>query len=297
VPLTDRIVDISEHGADLSVKYSQLVITMGDIKTTVPITDISVLVISHPAVRISHAVLSDICSAGGICVFCTVKQMPAGMLLPVKGNSVQSERFVKQALTPLPTRKRIWKQIVKAKIMSQRSLLLRLKSDDKGLGFIVGRVKAGDPSNLEAMASKKYWDALFGHSFRRNPDAPDQNKLLNYGYAVLRAVTARAICSSGLHPSIGLHHHSKYNAFCLADDLMEPFRAIVDDAVYCTVMDKGPTAPLDKESKKTIINNMINKQFKTKDGSRHLFDIMTKMTASLAKIYTGERSSFYLPEF
>jgi len=297
VPLTDRIIDISENGADLSVRHSQLIIVSNGSETTVPLVEISVLVISHPAVRMSHAVLSGLCSAGGICVFCTEKQLPAGMLLPIEGNSVQAERFVKQAQAHLPTRKRIWKRIAKAKIMSQGNLLMKLKGDDKGLGFIANDVRAGDSSNIEAQASRRYWTALFGNSFKRNPFASDQNKLLNYGYAVLRAATARAICSSGLHPSIGLHHHNKYDTFCLADDLMEPFRPIVDEAVYQIVEDKGSDTPLDKESKKTIIKGIVEKRINAGREWRTLFDVMTKVTASLAGVYTNERSDIFLPDF
>lgn len=297
MPLTDRIIDISENGADLSVKNSQLVIASSGTETTVPLVEISVLVISHPAVRMSHAVLSGLCSSGGICVFCTEKQLPAGMLLPIEGNTVQAERFVKQAQAPLPTRKRVWKHIAKAKIMAQGKLLMRLKGDDKGLGFIANQVRAGDSSNIEAQASRRYWPALFGDSFKRNPFSSDQNKLLNYGYAVLRATTARAICSSGLHPSIGLHHHNKYDTFCLADDLMEPFRPIVDEVVYRIVEDKGSDAPLEKETKKRLIKSIVEKRFDAGGELRTIFDIMTKVTASLAGIYTKKGSDIFLPDF
>jgi CRISP-associated protein Cas1 len=297
VPLTERIIDISENSADLSVRHSQLVIVSSGTETTVPLVEISVLVISHPAVRMSHAVLSGLCSSGGICVFCTEKWLPAGMLLLIEGNSVQAERFVKQAQSPLPTRKNIWKNIVKTKIISQGKLLTKLKGDDKGLSFIANKVRAGDLSNIEAQASRRYWPALFGNSFKRDPFASDHNKLLNYGYAVLRAVTARAICSSGLHPSIGLHHHNKYDTFCLADDLMEPFRPIVDEAVYRIVEDQSTDAPLDKESKKIIIKNIVEKRVAIGGELRTLFDVMTKVTASLAGVYTKERSNISLPEF
>lgn len=297
MPLTDRIIDISEHGADLSVRHSQLVIASNGSETTAPMSEIAVLVIAHPAVRMTHAVLSGLCSTGGICVFCTEKHLPAGMLLPVEGNSVQAKTFVKQAAAPLPTRKRIWKQVAKAKIISQGRLLLMLKGEDKGLGFIANDVRAGDSSNIEAQAARRYWTALFGDRFRRDPNAFDQNKLLNYGYAVLRAATARAICSSGLHPSIGLHHHNKYDTFCLADDLMEPFRPVVDEAVYRIVEGKGTDAALDKESKRAIIENIIERRFDAQGELRTLFDVMTKVTSSLAGVYAGERSNIFLPEF
>ncbi|MDP2168281.1 MAG: type II CRISPR-associated endonuclease Cas1 [Thermodesulfovibrionales bacterium] len=297
MPLTDRIIDISECGADLSVRHSQLVISSSGAEITVPMAEISVIVISHPAVRISHAVLSGMCSSGGICVFCTEKHLPAGMLLPIEGNSVQAERFVKQAQSPLPTRKKVWKHIAREKILSQGRLLKKLTGDDKGLNFMADKVRAGDPSNLEAQAGRRYWKALFGNAFRRNPYAEDQNRLLNYGYAVLRAATARAICSSGLHPSIGLHHHNKYDPFCLADDLMEPFRPIVDEAAYQIAAEKGPTVALDKETKKTIIKSIVDKRFDAQGESRTLFDVMTRVTASLADVYLETRNNIFLPEF
>ena len=132
----------------------------------------------------------------------------------------------------MPVCKRLWRQIVRAKIKAQAALLVELRGTDFGLGALVLRVRSGDPSNVEARAARRYWPHVFADlDFRRHRENEDQNILLNYGYAVLRAIIARAICAAGLHPSLGIHHHNRYNAFCLADDLMEPFRPAVDHAV------------------------------------------------------------------
>jgi hypothetical protein len=164
------------------------------------------------------------------------KHLPAAMLLPLSTHSTQTERFARQAAVSLPTRKRAWQQIVQAKLRAQARLLEETTGADQGLHVMAGRVRSGDPDNLEAQAARVYWPALFGkeasgEAFRRDPEGEGINVHLNYGYAVLRAIVARALCASGLHPSLGVHHHNRYDTFCLADDLMEPFRPLVDRVV------------------------------------------------------------------
>ena len=147
------------------------------------------------------------------------------MLLPLVGHHLQARRFVAQAAASVPTKKRLWRQIVRAKIELQAHTLETLHGDSAGVRPLMRLVRSGDPENVEARAARAYWPLLFADDdFRRDHERGDQNRLLNYGYTVLRAIVARAICAAGLHPALGLHHHNQYSAFCLADDLMEPFR-------------------------------------------------------------------------
>ena len=207
--MTERILDIPEGPARLSVNLGRLVIKRGEETVTMPISELAVLVVSHPAVSYTHAVLAGLCAEGGAVVLCNEKRLPVGMLFPLEGHFAQVERFSAQAASSLPTKKQLWKQIVRAKVLAQGRLLEKLSGADRGLILMARRVRSGDPSNIEAQASRRYWPALFGEDFRRNPDSPGENQLLNYGYAVLRAVVARAVCAAGLHPSLGLHHHNR----------------------------------------------------------------------------------------
>jgi CRISPR-associated protein Cas1 len=203
---------------------------------TIPFADIAVLVTSHPQISFTQAVLAGLAAAGGTFIVSNEKHLPAAMLLPLSTHSTQTERFARQAAVSLPTRKRAWQQIVQAKLRAQARLLEETTGADQGLRQMAARVRSGDPDNLEAQAARIYWQALFGKDasaepFRRDPEGEGINAHLNYGYAVLRAIVARALCASGLHPSLGVHHHNRYDTFCLADDLMEPFRPLVDRVV------------------------------------------------------------------
>jgi CRISPR-associated protein Cas1 len=261
-----------------------------------PLAEVAVLVVSNPCVTFTHAVLAGLAQAGGSVVVCDGRHMPVGMLLPLEAHFTQAERFALQAQAPLPMRKRLWQSLVRAKIRAQARLLTELRGHDAGLGHLIARVRSGDPDSVEAEASRRYWLLLFDNpAFRRDRYAPDQNRLLNYGYAVLRAIIARAVCAAGLHPSLGLHHHNRYDAFCLADDLMEPFRPIVDRAVveYC---ERRPDSPgLDKEAKAALVGALMGR-FKLEGESRTLFDIAARMASSLAAVYARERKALILPE-
>ena len=295
--MTDRILDVGEEPADLRVRLDQLVIERsGQDPVTVPLCDVAVLVVSHPRVRYTHAVLSRLTEAGGAFVACDDRHLPVGMLLPLVAHYVQTERFARQARASLPVRKRLWQQLVRAKIRAQANLLKRLRNNDGGLLALLSRVKSGDPANAEAQASRRYWPRLFDDpDFRRRVDADDHNRHLNYGYAILRALVTRAVCAAGLHPSLGLHHRNRYDSFCLADDLMEPFRPIVDAAVVEWVEEYGNDAPLDKAAKRALLE-ALTKRFSLDGQSRTLFDIVTRTASSLAAVFAGERQKLLLPE-
>lgn len=293
----NRIIDLSEDPARLSVKYSNLVIEReGEGAVTVPLEDLAVLVVSHPQVSLTHAVLSGLADSGGVFIACDGRRLPVGMFLPVEGHFTQAERFEQQASASLPTRKRLWQQIVRAKIRAQGGLLKEICGEDYGITALAPLVKSGDPDNIEGRASRRYWPALFGDkSFYRDRCGPPPNQLLNYGYAVLRAIVARAVCAAGLHPSLGIHHHNRYDAFRLADDLMEPFRPIVDRAVVKLVRRYGMDAPLDRSTKSEMLA-ALSERLLLDDEKRTLFDVAARTASSLAAVFAGRRKDLLLPE-
>ena len=265
-------------------------------ETTIPFADLAVLVVSHPQVSYTQAVLAELVAAGGAFVVCDKRHLPVGMLLPLDAHYVQTERFALQAQAPLPMRKRLWQDIVRAKVRAQGYLLESIHGSDLGLFALAAAVRSGDPSNVEAQASRRYWPALFDDpAFRRNRDRQDQNRMLNYGYAILRAVVARAIAAAGLHPSLGLHHHNRYNSFCLADDLMEPFRPIVDKAVYELIRDGDPAAPMDRPTKTALLEAVTGRVRLNKE-SRSLFDAASIAASSLVAIFEKRGKHLILPE-
>jgi len=298
--MTDRVLDLSDRPASLSVQNSLLRIRFGqEDPLTVPLSDLAVVIVSHPQVSYTHAVLSGLALAGALFVTCDEKHLPVSMLLPLVTHSLQSERFSAQARLSLPVRKRLWQQIARAKILAQARPLQERTGAALGLDALAAKVRSGDPTNIEARAARAYWHALFGDiEFYRDREADGINACLNYGYAVLRAITARAICGAGLHPSLSLHHHNRYDAFCLADDLMEPYRPLVDRAVARLRDERGPEVPLDRDSKKRILEALLDR-FQAQGESRTLFDWLGRLASSLASaIQAAEtaRAKLDLPE-
>jgi CRISPR-associated protein Cas1 len=263
-------------------------------EVTLPLTDVAALIVSHPQVSYTHAVLAGLAEAGAIFVACNPKHMPAAMLLPLASHSTQTERFGQQAALSQPARKQIWQQIVRAKILAQARLLDERAGRDFGLLPMGSRVRSGDAGNLESQAARIYWPALFG-DFHRDPEGEGVNACLNYGYALLRAVIARALCGAGLHPSLGVHHHNRYDAFCLADDLMEPFRPLVDRVVARLYDRRGPSVAVDKDSKAAIIEGLL-RRYTGEGESRTLFDWAARAASSLAAVMEGREEKLAVPD-
>jgi CRISPR-associated protein Cas1 len=222
------------------------------------------------------------------------------MTLPLQNNSLQTERLAGQIDLGLPARKRLWQQIVRAKIRSQATLLRDLHGSDGGLTATAARVRSGDTENIEAQAARRYWGLLFANSsFRRGSDpcesGPDQNRHLDYGYTVLRAAVARAVCAAGLHPSLGLRHHNRYDAFCLAADLMEPFRPLIDRRVVQWLADHAANGPFDSAAKRWLIRGVTMRYWFERE-ERTLSDILFRAANSLAAVLSGTRDRLDLPE-
>ncbi len=293
--MDDRWIDLSDNPARLNVDLGRLRIASGETSTTIPLSDIAALVISHPAVNLTQAVLGGIAEAGGLVIVCNSKHLPVGMLLPLNAHFTQTERMTAQVESSVPLRKQLWKQIVKAKVLAQGNLLKSLNGSDAGLSVLSRKVRSGDAVNLEAQAARKYWPALFGADFRRDQMAEDHNRLMNYGYAVIRAMMTRAICAVGLHPSLGLHHHNRYNPFCLADDLMEPFRPIVDSVVLQLIRKHGADVEINKELKAEFLPPLISARYLVEDSERTLFDIFARLATNLAGVYMKTSARLSVP--
>lgn len=254
-----RIIEVSSEALHLHIRNRQLILKSRDgEERMVPSEDIGVLVLDNPGITLTTAVINNITGSGGCIVVCNPSHLPQGLVLPLEGNTLQSERFQKQTTMPEPLRKQIWKRLVQSKLQLQAMLLENLEKSHEGVASLSKQVKSGDKDNLEAQGARIYWNELFGKGFNRDRFGDGPNPLLNYGYTILRAAVARAICGSGLHPTLGVHHHHRNNAFCLADDLMEPFRPLVDQAVY-GIWVTGKTA-IDRESKSALLglhNNYV----------------------------------------
>ena len=199
---------------------------------TIPIEDIAVVVLEDPQITISNSLMRKLLQNNVALITCDEKHMPVGTFLPLKGHSEQSERFQLQIEASLPLKKNLWKQVIETKILNQAKVLAKNGVPEQHLIYLAAKVNSGDSKNVEARAAAFYWSKLFKmDGFTRQRYGEPPNNLLNYGYAVLRAVMARSLISSGLFPTFGIHHKNKYNAFCLADDMMEAYRPYVDEVV------------------------------------------------------------------
>ena len=312
--MIERLIDISEGAAHLSARGELFVISRKDAEplprgarrhskrldpppeSTVPLSEIAAVVAAAPGVTFSRSAAARLAAHNAILVVCDDTFRPAAMMLPLTGNYVQAERFAQQAAAPLPLKKRLWQQIVAAKVTAQAHLLKDWRENDSGLAAMALRVRSGDSDNIEAQAARIYWPALFDDpDFRRERHAGGPNALLNYGYTVLRAVTARALCAAGLHPALGLHHHNRYDPFCLASDIMEPLRPLVDRAALALVEIHGPGCILDRNARAALLSALTGR-LDVGGEQRSLFDTCARMAASLTAVFAGKRKSLVLPE-
>lgn len=294
---TERILEIATPGTALAVEKGVLRIRrQGEEVGAVATADVAAVVVAHPAVSLSHGVLHALADAGAVLVACDERFLPVAMLLPLQAHHLQAERMALQIEAPKPRRNRIWQQLVRAKLCNQGRVLAELYDDDAGLTQLARRVVSGDRTNLEAQAAQRYWPRLFGDpSFRRDRLREDQNRLLNYGYAVLRSLVARAICGAGLHPSIGVHHRNRYDAFRLADDLMEPLRPAVDRVVAAVVAVHGPQMQMSPAIKNQLVEGVMGR-VRLGGQERTLTDATARMVASLVRVLGGQARTLEIPE-
>lgn len=279
----------------LSLKNQQIVIEFKDNKNSVsrPIEDIGFVILENPMVSITIPLLNELADNNVSVVLCDKKQMPKTMLMTLDGNSTQQESYKYQIESSAPTKKNIWKQLVESKIRNQALLLNKLKKDGDVLKPYYMNVKSGDADNREGAAAREYWGRLFEPEFKRHREGMPPNNLLNYGYAILRAATTRALIGSGLYPAFGVFHRSRYNAFPLADDVMEPYRPFVDGIVYHLYYEDA-TSGLDNFSKEKLLR-LLFLDVKMGKLTRPLEIALSLTTASLLRMFKGETTKLSLP--
>lgn len=295
--------------AYLSLRNSQLVISKpddGDLPSdedllnpvkTIPIEDIGVVILDNKRITISSSAISALLDNNVALITCNEKSMPTGLMLPLESHSVQSERFKDQLRASLPLRKQLWQQTVEAKIMNQAAVLEYVTGVKAGNMLIWSReVRSGDSGNMEARAAAYYWKNVFPelNGFTRDRYNPYPNNFLNYGYAILRAIIARSLVASGLLPTLGIHHHNRYNAYCLADDVMEPYRPYVDKLVV-DLMKEIKEKDLTRSIKARLLGIPVLDVMI--DGHRSpLIIAATTTTASLYKCFSGVSRKILYPE-
>jgi len=294
-----RIVEISEQRAYLSIKYGQLVVKRnGEQVSSIPCEDIGVLLVDNPGVVYTHSVFTELLSNRAAVVLCGANHQPSGMFMPVESNSLQTERYREQIEAKEPVKKRLWKQIVRAKIKHQAKIAGRDSDIYKALMVLRHRVKSGDSSNIEAQASRKFWAVYVQDiltDFRRDREGAPPNNMLNYGYMVIRAAVARAVCSAGLLPSLGIHHRNRYNAFCLADDMMEPFRGFVEIKVREICRGEGVPDELRQRIKARLLE-VLYEPVVIGGFKGPLMVGLHRTMASLQRVFSGEQKKIDLPE-
>jgi len=286
--------------AYLKTSNEQMVITMedsGEMKTA-PIEDIGTIILDHQQITITQALMAKLLANNVALVTCDSTHHPTGLLLNLDGNTLQSQKFQAQVDASVPLKKQLWQQTVVAKINNQAALLKRQRQDHKFLLELCKNVKSGDSDNLEAQAAVYYWKNVFPDflAFKRERYGPPPNNLLNYGYAILRAIVARSLVGSGLLPTLGIFHRNQYNAYCLADDIMEPYRPFVDKVVCDIIRMNGKFLELGPSMKKQLLgvpasDVLINGQ------KSPLMNAVQRTTASLVKCFEGENRKILYPEF
>ena len=279
----------------LSLKDNQMVINtkeMPDMTKSIPIEDIGYVVLEHQQTSITLPLLNALSDNNVAVIFCGDNRMPNAMLMNLDSNKTQGESFRAQIEASEPLKKGIWRQVIETKIRNQAALLNKLGKDGDLLKPYYSNVKSGDTDNREGIAAKMYWRELFGEDFMRNREGAVPNNLLNYGYTLLRAAVARALMGSGLLPALGIFHRNRYNAFPLADDIMEPYRPYVDEIVYHMYIN-GITE-LDKDAKSQLLHVLFADTVFSK-VTRPLEVGLTMTTSSLAKCYMGTSKKIIYP--
>ena len=295
----------------LSLRDAQLVIKLPEIEKSPlpedtkrmseiskPIEDLGVVVLDNKQITITAGVIGALLENNCALITCDRRSMPVGLMLPLCGNTTQNERFRQQLDASLPLKKQLWQQTVQAKIRNQASVLEECTREEVNCMRVwANNVKSGDSDNMEARAAVYYWKTLFAtvDGFSRSRDGVAPNNLLNYGYAILRAIVARGLVASGLLPTLGIHHHNRYNAYCLADDIMEPYRPFVDKLVFCLCEQYGEDVELSKVKSKLLSIPTLDVRIGGKRSP--LMVAVGQTTASLYKCFSGELRRVIYPEY
>lgn len=278
----------------LYLRNQQMVVenqSTGEVRT-VPVEDIGFVLVENQQVGFTIPLLNALSENNCAVVFCNAQHMPVSMLMNLESNNVQAETYKFQIEASLPLKKNLWRQLVEQKIVNQAALMNEIGAEGDKLKPLYSNVKSGDADNREGVAAKIYWDSIFGNEFVRTRFGGDPNPLLNYGYSILRAATARALMGSGLYPAFGLFHKNRYNAFPLADDLMEPYRPYVDQLVVDMVRSGQDTLTIDTKQR---LLSILFVDVRFDDITRPLQMGLSVTTASLARCLRGESKRLELP--
>lgn len=278
----------------LTTKNEQLLIKTPIKTTTVPIEDIGFLVIENQELYISIPTISKLSNNNVSVIFCNNKHMPQSMLLNLESHHIQHQHFKNQINASEPLKKQLWQQIIKAKISNQAAVLEILNKNNNPLKYYASKVLSGDTDNREAVAAAYYWKHIFDFDFKRERNGNYPNLFLNYGYIVLRAAVARALSGSGLLNTLGIHHHNKYNAFCLADDIMEPYRPLIDMKVLEIIKnfdEHDLITPIKAELLKVLTQTVF-----FDDKKSQLMVALSTTTSSLQQCFSGKTRKIIYPK-
>jgi CRISPR-associated protein Cas1 len=291
-----RIVEVADDKRHLFASRGFMVVqdTEGERKELgqVPLDDIAAVIANAHGLSYTNNLLVALAERGAPFVLCGANHNAIGMLWSIDGNFQQAKRFDAQLAATLPTHKRLWAEVVRSKLQQQAAALEAAGAPVAPLAALTKKVRSGDPDNFEAQGARRYWGLLFGDDFRRDQNAGGINAMLNYGYTVLRAATARAVVAAGLHPTLGLHHANEGNPMRLVDDLMEPFRPIVDLHVW--QLQRIGEASITPETKRSLVRTLYD-DMQTNSGATPVMACMQRLAVSLAQVYLGERDKLDLP--
>jgi len=293
--MISRVIDIETEGCSLDrFRGFMTVVANGSEKGRVPLDDIGALLCHARRITYTNSLFVELAARNVTAVICDRNHLPVAWLWPLQGNHVQALRIRSQIDAPKPLTKRLWQTTVRAKIAHQKATLERLGRSVTGFDDLIRKVRSGDPSNVEAQAARRYWRLLMGKSFRRERYGSPPNGLLNYGYTVLRAGTARAVVAAGLHPTVAIHHSNRGNAMALVDDLMEPFRPTVD-LIVARLVHLGDSK-VNSETKRAL-GNVLNVDMMVERGTSPLQTCLERAAQSLAASYEQKeaRVNFPLP--
>lgn len=283
-----------ENKTVITTKNLQLVLKSDIRESAVPIEDIGFLVIDNPEIYLSIPAINLLVENNTSVIICSSNHLPNGMFLNLNSHHIQQEIFKNQIDASVPLKKQLWQQTIIEKITNQGILLEMITGDKNSFPFIASKVLSGDSTNMEGAAASQYWKSFFEIKFKRERFGDYPNNFLNYGYAILRAATARALSGSGLLNTLGIHHKSKYNAFALADDIMEPFRPVVDEKVY-EIMQKFDEQELNTAIKAELLQ-ILTRTVYFKEEKSPLMVALQKTASSLQQCYTGERKKIKYPK-
>ncbi len=286
------VIEVNAESCSISVSKGFLLVKSGETEEKIPVSDLEALVLNSRGVCITGQALARLGGQGIPVVHAGANSMPCAVTLPYGDNVYRRERVLRQIACSLPLKKNLWRIVVSAKIANQARVLELTGNKHHDLDQLSTKVLSGDSGNAEAIAARFYWERLFGSWFRRNPDLPGVNGFLNYGYAILRAAMCRGLVASGLIPELGIHHHNQMNPFCLADDLMEPFRPYVDLLIFCLAL--TPDAELLPAHKRALVS-LLDLPLENEGVSTHLRYCLQRAVEQFLKCLETKKPELVFP--